>query len=99
MNLSTQPQRINKGAKLARCEILSADCTVKTDGGGDLEVIGAVQTLGKDTQLPQHLTDLYDHSTKSLSKSESSEVFKLLCEFADIFSTDPSDLACIDLVH
>ena len=92
MNLSTQPQKINKGAELARCEILSADCTIPTDNvGDDSKMVGVVQNLGEEIKLPRHLTDLYDHST--------TKVLKLLYEFADIFSTDRSDLGCTDLVQ
>ena len=100
MNLSTQPQKINKGAELAHCETLSADCTITTDGvGDDSNMVRVVQNLGENIKLPQHLTDLYDRSTKNLSESESSEVLKFLCEFADTFSTDRSDLGCTDLVQ
>ena len=99
MNLSTLPQKINKGAELAHCETLPANCTMETDATDDLRVVGAVQNLGGETKLPHHLTDLYNRSTKNLTRSESSEVFKLLCEFADIFSTDHSDLGCTDLVQ
>ena len=48
MNLSTQLRKINKGAELAHCETLAADCTVKMDDG-DSEALGAVQALEKDT--------------------------------------------------
>ena len=100
MNLSTQPQKINKGAELARCEVLSADCTILTDNtGDDSKMVRAIQNLEEETKLPRHLADLYDRSTKDLGESESSEVLKLLCKFADIFSTDRSDLGCTDLVQ
>lgn len=85
MNLSTLPQKINKGAELAHCETLPANCTIETDATDDLRVVGAVQNLGGEAKLPHHFTDLYNRSTKNLTRSESSEVFKLLCEFADIF--------------
>ena len=98
MNLSTQPQKINKGAELAHCETLSTNCTIKMDGDED-EIIGAVQNVYKEMKLPPHLMDLYDRSTRNLSRNESSEVFQLLCDYADIFSTDPSDLGCTDLVQ
>ena len=90
MNLSTQSQKISKGAELAHCETLSTNCTIKTDGDED-------ETI--EIKLPPHLTDLYDCSTRNLSRNESSEVFQLLCDYADIFSTDPSDLGCTDLVQ
>jgi hypothetical protein len=100
MNLSTQPQKINKGAELARRETLPSDCTITTDGvGDDLKMVGVVQNIGEEIDLPQHLTGLYDRSTKNLSESESSEVLKLLCEFADIFSSDRADLGRTDLVQ
>ena len=99
MNLSNQPQKINKGSVLAHCEILSADCTAQTDDDNEDKILGTVQNVHKEMKLPPHLTDFYDHSTRSLSKNESSEVFKLLCGFADVFSTDPSDLGCTDLVQ
>ena len=97
MNLSNQPQRINKGTELARCETVSADCTSEADVAG--EVVGTTQKVEKETKLSPHLTDLYDRSTGNLTKSESLEVFKLLCEFADIFSTGPNDLGCTNLVR
>ena len=97
MNLYNKPQRIKKGTDLARCEAVSADCTSEADVGS--EVVGTIQKVEKETNIPPHLTDLYDRSTGSLTKSESLEVFKLLCEFADIFSTGPNDLGCTDLVR
>ena len=95
MNLSSQPRKIRKGAELAYCETVSADCASESDVG----VLGTVQSVGGETQLPPHLTELYDRSTGSLTKSESHEVFKLLCEYSDIFSTGPNDLGCTDLVQ
>ena len=59
MNLSTQPRKINKGAELARCEVLSADCTILTDNtGDDSKMVRAIQNRGEEMKLPRHLADL-----------------------------------------
>ena len=65
----------------------------------DPPLLGTVQSVGGETQLPPRLTELYDRSTGSLTKSERHEVFKLLCEYSDIFSTGSNDLGCTDLVQ
>ena len=57
MNLSIQPQKINKGAELAHCETLSTNCSIKMDGD-EYEIVGAVQNVYKEMKLPPHLTNL-----------------------------------------
>ena len=97
MNLSNQPQMINKGTQLANCETINCVVVPEVDISGE-RVTGCTQKAEVLDKLPLHLKELYERSVAVLDETEHQEVHQLLCEFADIFSTGPHDLGCTDLV-
>ena len=97
MNLSNQPQMINKGTQLANCETINCVVVPEVDISGE-RVTGCTQKAEVLDKLPLHLKELYERSVAVLDQTEHREVHQLLCEFADIFSTGPHDLGCTDLV-
>ena len=49
-------------------------------------------------QLPAHLTDLFDRSSKKLNETEKEALANLLIEFSDVFSTGDSDLGKFSVI-
>jgi len=97
MNLSNQPQMINKGTQLANCETINCVLVSEVDISGE-RATGSTQKVEVLDKLPLHLKELYERSVAILDQMEHREVHQLLCEFADIFSTGLHDLGCTDLV-
>ena len=58
-----------------------------------------VQGAGTTNRLPNHMRDLYERSVVGLGTPERGEVYELLTEFSDLFSSGPQDLGCTDLVQ
>jgi hypothetical protein len=52
-----------------------------------------------DEQLPSHLVDLFERSSKSRSHLEKLEIKKLLIEFQDVFSKDDDDVGRTTLIE
>ena len=97
MNVSSQQQRIPKGTELAECEIISGVMMPAAEAVGGLT--GCVQGAGTTNRLPNHMRDLYERSVVGLGTPERGEVYQLLTEFSDLFSSGPQDLGCTDLVQ
>jgi len=61
MNLSNQPQMINKGTQLANCEAISCVVVPEVDIRGE-RATGCTQKVEVLNKLPLHLKELYERS-------------------------------------
>ena len=51
-------------------------------------------STGKEGNLPEHLSDLYERSIQGLTEEEQKQVHELLLEYQDIFSKHDLDIGC-----
>ena len=58
------------------------------------KLVRAMKVKTKATQLPAHLVELYERSSKGLSVEEATELRCLLIEYADVFAAHELDLGC-----
>ena len=79
--------------EIAKCELLDS---VRTPLVRRSTATSPEKSL--DDGIPDHLVALYNKSTQDLDVNAKEQVRKLLCEYADIFSRDQSDLGRTDLV-
>ena len=94
MNVSDHPHRIKKGTELAVCEPV---CGVSISGdGGDGSY--SVRRAQVETELPNHVRELYEKSIIGLDDTQRKALYNLLCEFSDLFSQGSHDLGRTDLV-
>ena len=59
---------------------------------------GETEAGSTSPQLPAHLTDLFDRSSKKLNETEKEALANLLIEFSDVFSTGDSDLGKFSVI-
>ncbi len=87
MNLSEEPRTITKGALVASC--VPVDC------------VRSLDSLPKDAinqDLPPHMEDLYERSSKLLTVQQRGALRSFLIEYSDFFSRNPEDLGRTDMV-
>ena len=91
VNVTEEKRKVLAGSELAKCE------TVNFVVCSDFENGFQESTYSKE--MPKHLTELYEGSTKELvDENQRRKVFDLLCENADVFSSDSSDLGRTGIV-
>ena len=90
MNLSQQPQHIQKGTPLATCEpVLSVVQTA---------VEPALTNVSLSDSLPPHVRVLYERAAPNLLPHQRQQLHSLLLDYANLFSQGPQDLGQTDLV-
>ena len=89
LNLTDKEKRIKKGASIAVCEPVQSVLRLKESPAEQQQA----------AKLPELLKELYRASTDGLTPNQQTQVYNLLCEFADVFSQGPHDLGRTDLVQ
>jgi hypothetical protein len=51
------------------------------------------------TEIPDHLKDLYDKSCEHLSLEQKDKLAEILIKHQNVFSKSPHDMGCTDLVE
>ena len=91
VNVTEEKRKVLVGSELAKCE--TANFVVCSD------FENGFQESKYSKEMPKHLTELYEGSTKDLvDENQRRKVFDLLCENADVFSSDSSDLGRTGIV-
>ncbi|MCG8076676.1 MAG: reverse transcriptase family protein [Candidatus Thiodiazotropha taylori] len=80
MNLSAEPQVLNRGTNIATCSPIAEVYKVK-------KMID--DTTGN---VPKHLKDLYDRTITGMNNEQRQEVAQLLCKYSNVFSESDDDI-------
>ena len=80
MNISAEPQIINRGTNIA---VLNPVAEVKKVNKTESNV---------SVSIPSHLLDLYDRTVKGMTVDQQKDVAQLLCKYASVFSESDSDI-------
>ena len=85
LKVTEEKRKVAAGTNLAKCEMVNfLACPHFDNCSGEPKL---------SMEIPKHLTEFYERSTKDLVNVEQSKkVFDLLCENATVFSSDSSDL-------
>ena len=86
LNFSDQPRKLKQGTELAVCE--SIECVLSSQSC----------VAGSNCELPEHVKSLYERSITALEPHQHPSVYRLLCEYAHLFSKGPEDLGRTDIV-
>lgn len=84
VNLSGEPRKVCSGTEVASCEPVKSVLHQQLEFGPESQETGG--------NSPDHLKDLYTRRTGGLSGGQHRQLFEILCEFQDIFSTGSQDL-------
>ncbi|XP_053386617.1 uncharacterized protein LOC128550817 [Mercenaria mercenaria] len=96
-NLENTPIRLYKNTIIATLEGTELPEIIPTNLA---ETPSTSKSTNKSSQeIPDHLKECYERSTKDLTEEEKKEVKDLLCEFQDIFSKSDDDIGHTDLVE
>ena len=102
LNVSDEPQTIGANTVVALAKPIN-DITVLNEPGSDTADLPAVinESMGDSPEesLPQPLHELWERSSKHLTKGESSKMANLLLKYKHVFSLTDSDLGKTDLVQ
>ena len=93
MNLADRERKVKCGEIVAVCEPVQS--VLSQQDLGETPVAKA----STDSELPNHLRDLYERSSTGLDAYQKGQLHSLLCDFANLFSSGDHDLGHTDQVH
>ena len=82
-NVSDSGRTIRKGTELATCEMVESVFA---------EEESTPSAVNQEAEVPSLVRDLYEHSAVNLNDDQKVTLWKLLCEFSDVFSEVSHDL-------
>ena len=101
LNLSTSPVTLTAGSRLAKFLTLVLG-QISQPLTGEPQSVAAVSCVETEMgPVPAHLTDLYDRAIAACPELDSSRrpIHRILCDYADVFSKDSSDVGRTHLMQ
>lgn len=93
VNLSNHNVKLKKNSCMGTAESVKVVTPVPQMLSEELMKSDASEKIDHNmTQLPDHLTDLYNRSSINLDENQQLELKQLLCEYQDVFSREEFDL-------
>lgn len=104
-NMSDSEQIVYGSTRIAKCEtfVIARGLFLDNDTGGRLHMVKDTQEeedqKTKSTNLPNHLVDLFNSSSPSLTPDQTLQLKGLLKRHGDAFAKSKKDLGCCDLIE
>lgn len=104
-NMSDSERIVNGSTRIAKCEtfVIAQGLFLDNDTGGRLHMVKDTKEeedqKTKSTKLPNHLVDLFNSSSPSLTPDQTLQLKGLLKRHGDAFAKSKKDLGCCDLIE